>query len=131
MVNAASPPFIAYHDYIRNDQTSELKHELDGSVVAKGQKCRLFSADVRIRIKATGLATYSDLSVVYGSLQVDLDDENSVANPSVIIEVLSLSTKSYDRSKKFAHYIAQLAAQKVKDFISDPNQHLRSNTVEH
>ena len=64
----------------------------------------MFSADLLIRVLATGLATYPDLSVVCGRLERDPEDANTVVNPIVLVEVLSDSTERYDRGEKFAHY---------------------------
>ncbi len=135
MVNAASLPFIAFRDYVRDEPTSAVKHEwLGGEVYAMaggtpehsamaaaiiaqlsaqlgGKPCRVFSSDARVRVLATGLATYPDISIVCGALQVDPDDANSIVNPTVLIEVLSLTTESYDRGKKFAHYKQIVALQ--------------------
>jgi Uma2 family endonuclease len=57
-----------------------------------------------IRVLATNLATYPDLSVVCGRIERDPEDANVVINPIVLIEVLSDSTEAYDRGEKFAHY---------------------------
>ena len=65
-----------------------------------------FTSDVRIRAKATGLATYPHVSVVCGRQQTDPDDPKGSTriNPSLIVEVLSPSTEDYDRGEKLAHY---------------------------
>ena len=121
-------PKVAFRDYARGEEASETRHEwLDGDVFAmgggtpehgalalavgahllrllSGKPCRPFPSDVRVRVAATGLATYPDAFVVCGKLEVDPEDANSVTNPKVIVEVLSASTESYDRGKKFAHY---------------------------
>jgi Uma2 family endonuclease len=69
-----------------------------------GRPCAPLNSDVRVRVLATGLATYPDVSVVCGSIERDPEDEHSVTNPVVIVEVLSDSTEAYDRGEKFAHY---------------------------
>lgn len=68
------------------------------------RRCRVLSSDVRIRVKATGIATYPDLSVVCDKLEVDDEDPHGVLNPTLIVEVLSPSTEAYDRGAKAAHY---------------------------
>ena len=70
----------------------------------RGGPCRAFSSDLRIRVPATGLATYPDVTVVCGPLEADPDSGATVTNPAVIIEVLSPSTKDYDLGEKFEHY---------------------------
>ncbi|PRQ10257.1 Uma2 family endonuclease [Enhygromyxa salina] len=72
----------------------------------RGRPCAVFSSDLRIRVQATGLATYPDVSVICGELECASQDPggNTVTNPVVIIEVLSPSTEDYDRGEKLAHY---------------------------
>ena len=70
----------------------------------RGSPCRPYNSDQRIRIPANGLATYPDLSIVCGEYQIDADDRDGIINPRVIFEVLSKSTESYDRGKKFDLY---------------------------
>jgi len=70
----------------------------------QGTSCRPFNSDQRIRIQANGLATYPDVSVVCGGLQLDPRDSDAINNPKVIVEVLSKTTESYDRGKKFNFY---------------------------
>ena len=55
-------------------------------------------------MEATGLLTYPDVSVVCGQQRFLDDQEDTLLNPIVIVEVLSDSTEAYDRGKKFAHY---------------------------
>jgi Uma2 family endonuclease len=70
----------------------------------RGKRCRVFTADLRVRVLATGLSTYPDVSVVCGPLELDPDDRNAVTNPVVLVEVLSSSSEAYDRGEKFGHY---------------------------
>lgn len=70
----------------------------------KGRPCVPYNADLRVKVEATGLLTYPDLSVVCGP-QRFLDAEvDTLLNPTLIAEVLSDSTEAYDRGKKFEHY---------------------------
>jgi Uma2 family endonuclease len=57
-----------------------------------------------VRVLATGLATYPDVTIVCGELQRDPDGESTVVNPKVVIEVLSDGTAAYDRGEKLAQY---------------------------
>ena len=59
---------------------------------------------MKLRIEATGLYTYSDLSVVCGDPQLESDGGDVLLNPVALVEVLSESTEAYDRGKKFEHY---------------------------
>ena len=70
----------------------------------RGRPCRVFSADLRVKVQATGLATYPDASVVCSKLETDRDDPQAVVNPVVLVEVLSDLSEAYDRGEKFAHY---------------------------
>ena len=69
-----------------------------------GGPCRVYSADLRVRVPATGLTTYPDVTVVCGERETDPEDSNTVVNPTLIVEVLSPSTAEYDRGEKLAHY---------------------------
>lgn len=66
--------------------------------------CRVFASDMRLKIPALGLYTYPDASVVCDRPLYEDDKSVTLVNPTVIVEVLSDSTESYDRGKKFRHY---------------------------
>lgn len=68
----------------------------------KGKKCRPFNSDQRIHIPSNTLFTYPDISIVCGEVITLNDDDYNVLNPTVIIEVLSPSTKNYDRGKNLS-----------------------------
>jgi Uma2 family endonuclease len=70
----------------------------------RGSSCRIFPSDLRLKIQATGLYTYPDISVICGGIQFGDGRQDTVTNPTVLIEVLSPSTENYDRGKKFEHY---------------------------
>src|SRR5262249_39888199 len=70
----------------------------------KGRPCRVYPNDMRVKVSPTGLYTYPDVAVVCGLDQFDDDHQDTLLNPTVIIEVLSKSTEAYDRGKKFEHY---------------------------
>ena len=67
-------------------------------------ECRVFNADLRIKVVSAGLYTYADCSVVCGELQFSGDQQDGVVNPLLIVEVLSPSTEGYDRGRKFELY---------------------------
>ena len=115
-------------EYVAFEEKADVRHELlDGEVFAmaggtpehaalmasvshllslalRGKPCRVFSSDLRVRIHATRLTTYPDVTVVCGKLELDADDRLAATNPIVIVEVLSETTASYDRGAKAAHY---------------------------
>lgn len=70
----------------------------------KGKNCESYSNDMRVFVPATGLYTYPDLVVVCGEPQFQDDTFDTLLNPVLLIEVLSDSTESYDRGRKFQHY---------------------------
>lgn len=70
----------------------------------KGKNCKSYGSDARIHIEANTLFTYPDISIVCGDVLTLNNDDMNVLNPSVIIEVLSPSTKNYDRGEKFRLY---------------------------
>ncbi|MEI7553966.1 Uma2 family endonuclease [Candidatus Chlorohelix sp.] len=66
--------------------------------------CRVYTSDLQILVKAHGLVTYPDVSVVCGAVEHTSEDSNLVTNPILIVEVLSPSTASYDQTTKFHLY---------------------------
>ena len=117
-----------YFEYLAHEEASNVKHEyLDGEIYAmaggtpahaelsvavastlraqlEGKGCRVFSSDLRVRVAATGLATYPDVTVVCGPLERDEESRETILNPTVVVEVLSGGTERYDRGEKFRHY---------------------------
>jgi Uma2 family endonuclease len=67
-------------------------------------RCRVSSSDLKVRIEATDLSTFPDVTVVCGERQVAPVDRNAVINPSVLVEVTSNSTEDYDRGEKLNNY---------------------------
>ncbi len=66
--------------------------------------CSVYANDMRVRIPPRRDYTYPDLVVVCGEELYADDEEDTLLNPIVIIEVLSASTKPYDRGDKFQLY---------------------------
>ena len=87
-----------WHSLIGGNLVAELRDRL------KGRPCVTYNAELRIKIEATGLCTYPDLSVICGPLRLAAGTDDTVLNPTVLVEVLSDSTEGYDRGKKFEHY---------------------------
>ncbi len=67
-------------------------------------RCRVSSSDLKVRIEATDLSTFPDVTVVCGERTVSSVDRNAVANPTLLAEVTSDSTEDYDRGEKLSHY---------------------------
>lgn len=115
-------------DYLSLEANTSEKHEfLDGEIFAmggarashnlvaanvtgalgvllRGRPCKPFTSDQRIHIPGTGLYTYPDGGVVCGRWEVHASDGMSLVNPALLFEVLSSSTRDYDRGAKLEHY---------------------------
>jgi Uma2 family endonuclease len=68
------------------------------------KRYRVYSSDLRVRVLATGLATYPDVTVVCGPSVRDPESMTHVTNPMLVVEILSRSTAEYDRGEKLFHY---------------------------
>jgi Uma2 family endonuclease len=128
MTQPASRHHYTLTDYLEVEELSVVRHELiGGEIVAMaggtpehaalasaisgllspqlaGKPCRTYSADLRLRVVATGLATYADASVVCDPVERDPSSPTHVTNPRVVFEVLSSGTESYDRGEKRETY---------------------------
>ncbi len=117
--------FITAEEYIEQERTALERHEyFQGEVFAmaggttahsiicmnvsgefyaqlKGSNCTVHNGEMRIRTDLNGLYSYADAVVSCGQEQVE---DDTLVNPVVIAEVLSKSTESYDRGKKFELY---------------------------
>ena len=115
-------------EYLEFERKSEEKHEyFNGEICAmsgakrnhnkvatnvsgliwqhlRGKECESYSNDMRVCVPRTGLYTYPDVVVVCGEPKFQDKDFDTLLNPTLLIEVLSESTESYDRGKKFQHY---------------------------
>jgi Uma2 family endonuclease len=70
----------------------------------RGKDYRLFTSDVRLWIPLTRRYVYPDIMVIQGEPVYQENNQTLVTNPLVIIEILSNSTKDYDRGGKFLAY---------------------------
>jgi Uma2 family endonuclease len=70
----------------------------------KGRPCTAHTNDLRVKVARTGLYTYPDVTVVCGKAEFEDRSEDTLLNPTVLIEVLSPSTEAYDRGTKFEFY---------------------------
>ena len=80
-------------------------------------RCRVSSSDLKVRIEATDLSTFPDVTVVCGERQRARIDPNAVTNPTLLVEVTSTSTEDYDRGEKLGHY-RQLPSLAAVLFVS-------------
>lgn len=74
------------------------------NVVLEQSPCRVYASDMRLLVEANGLYTYPDVMVVCGKPQLVKGRNDTVINPLLIVEVLSPSTRDYDRVRKFGLY---------------------------
>lgn len=66
--------------------------------------CTIGASDLRLRVSPGGLCTYPDIMVICGEPRLADDRNDTLMNPTVIVEVLSKSTEAHDRGFKFAQY---------------------------
>lgn len=122
-------PKLSYEEYLAFERTAEERHTFwDGEIFAmsggslehstletnlvvllqerlKGKPCRAFTGNRRYRsLQPEDRAVYPDASVICGRNQPHPEDPDASTNPVVVFEVLSASTESFDRGKKFAFY---------------------------
>ena len=76
--------------------------DLDGKL--RGSHCQVLNSDARVRAAKSGSYLHPDVSVVCGGIESVKGTDDILANPSLIVEVLSPSTSDYDHGKKFAIY---------------------------
>jgi Uma2 family endonuclease len=118
-----------YEEYLAYELDSALKHEFDaGEIVAmaggsvrhsalasrisaalenaRPRGCTAFQSDMRLRVLASGRATYPDVSMVCGPIELDEADRSgtTITNPILLVEVLSPSTEEVDRGRKLRDY---------------------------
>src|SRR3569833_2528692 len=124
----ASNTYISPEEYLERERKAETKSEyyrgeifamagasfrhgtivanLSGELREKLRKtpCTVHASDLRLLVTPAGLYTYPDVVVIFGPPSFVDEREDIVTNPVVLIEVLSNSTKNYDRGQKFELY---------------------------
>lgn len=75
--------------------------------------CQAFVSDQKVRLSDTGRFAYPDIVIVCGEPEDDPADDTILANPRVVIEVLSPSTERYDRGFKAAMYQKSASVQEL------------------
>ena len=81
---------------------SNLVASLHGQLA--GRDCFVVANDLSVRVAATAEYFYPDVLVVCGDPEFVDERRDVLLNPRVILEVLSPSTKNFDRGEKFASY---------------------------
>lgn len=88
------------HGLISGNMFSKMMSKLE----SKNSNCMPFNSDVKLHIDASNSYVYPDSMVVCGDFENSEEDENSIVNPVLIVEVISKSTAEYDRGDKFYLY---------------------------
>lgn len=115
-------------DYLMMEVESEIRHEYrSGEIVSmtggtpthneiivnlifilkdvlKGKPYSIFVTDQRLWIPERNTYTYPDAMIVPRPVELQPGRKDTVTSPILIAEVLSDSTKAYDRDEKFAAY---------------------------
>jgi Uma2 family endonuclease len=116
-------------EYLEMERAAEVKHEYyQGEIFAmsgagdthnwiftnvfigfgvqlKDKPCRPYGSDMRMHIPENTLFTYPDISIYCEDPNtIDDNEDDNKTNPTIIIEILSPSTRAYDLGKKFELY---------------------------
>lgn len=128
MTLAQETPYYSPQEYLELEVNSEIRHEyINGLIIPmtggtpnhnqlagnfyamlnfalKRQPYQVFVTDQRLSIPSRKIHTYPDIMVVKTPLEYQEGRTDTLVNPVMIAEVLSKSTKGYDRDEKFAAY---------------------------
>ena len=105
----------ARHEYFRGEVFAmagrSMRHNaLCSNVIAalgnalRGRGCVVLTSDQRVGARQGDRYVYPDVSVVCGEVRVEPGTTDVLANPTILIEVLSSSTEQYDRGLKWDGY---------------------------
>lgn len=128
MVAVAKPHYITPQEYLAWERKADTKSEYhDGVVVAMAgaswahgmitgncvrhlgntleeTPCAAIPQDLRVRVPECSRYYYPDVVVVCGEPQFEDSHQDTLLNPTLIVEVLSPSTERMDRREKFDCY---------------------------
>jgi Uma2 family endonuclease len=138
-------PICSFDDYLAFERGEEFRHEYcDGQIYAmageslehstisanligilhgqlEGKPCRALSPNMKVLSghhfpgQTRGLFSYPDVTVVCGEPKFHDGRRDVLLNPTVIVEVLSPGTESFDRGGKFQRYRSHLDS--LQDFV--------------
>ena len=138
MATAAAYTYLAPADYLAFEREADIKHEycngqlyamsgasrahnlISGNIFGelraqlKGRPCEVYMSEMRVLVDAARSYRYPDVVVACDVPRFQDDVFDTLLNPTVIVEVLSLSTEARDRGEKFAEY-AQLVS--LRDYV--------------
>ena len=138
MATAAAYAYLTQEEYLAFEREADIKHEYcNGQLYAmsgasrahnlislniagelraqlKGRTCEVYMSEMRVLVDAARSYRYPDVVVACDAPRFQDDIFDTLLNPTVIVEVLSLSTEARDRGEKFAEY-AQLVS--LRDYV--------------
>lgn len=128
MSSIAAQTYLTPDEYIASERKATLKSEyLSGEIVAMSgaslahnhitmnsanqlynqlieSSCSVFTNDMRVGIREGASYFYPDVVVVCDEPRFEDNALDTLINPIVVIEVLSLPTEAYDRGEKSVRY---------------------------
>lgn len=147
MSSVVAQTYLTPEEYLAFERKATTKHEyLNGQIVAMsgasfahnfltmnvanqlynqliGGACQVAASDMRVKATQTGSYFYPDVVVVCGEPRAEDDTFDTLLNPTLIVEILSPSTETYDKGEKFEHY-QQIASLKDYILISQDKVHI-------
>lgn len=128
MVLQTEKPYYTPEEYLELEDKAEYKNEYkDGEIISvtggttnhnkiagnfykkfpptvQGQSYDIYIGDVKLSIPRYRLYTYPDVIVIKDKPIYEGTGTTTIINPLLIVEVLSNSTKNYDKTDKFKYY---------------------------
>ncbi len=141
-MSALSIERISVEDYFEIERTSQERYEyVHGEIFAmagasdkhniisantfsslhaqvRKRPCFAYNNDMRVRFSPTHYS-YPDIAVVCGEKQIDVYPLDTLLNPTVIIEVLSSSTETSDKTNKARDFRALASIQEYLFIAQD------------
>jgi Uma2 family endonuclease len=120
--------YITPEEYLAMERNTEYKHEYyNGQIYAmsgarmvhndiainlyskignylEGKNCKILPSDMRVSTPNHDSYMYPDATIVCGEPQLEDDKFDTLLNPAVIFEILSPSTRDFDKGEKFFFY---------------------------
>lgn len=120
--------YVTPEQYLEMERAAEFKHEYyDGQVFAmsgartphnrvamnlysklgnylQGKDCEAFPSEMRVSTPNQDAYMYPDATIVCGEPLLEDDKFDTLLNPVVVFEILSPSTRSIDKGRKFLFY---------------------------
>lgn len=147
MSSVAAQTYLTPEEYLTFERKATTKHEyVNGHIIAMSGasfahnfittnvavhlsvqlmdgEYRVATSDMRVKAIQTDSYFYPDVVVVCGEPRAEDDTFDTLLNPTLIVEILSPSTETYDKGEKFEHY-QQIASLKDYILISQDEVHV-------